>query len=49
LLEQLFLEGALTLVGASNCDLAAAKKMLDGINDLNKVAVDYTSLIDEPL
>jgi hypothetical protein len=49
LLEQLFLEGALTLVGASNCDLAAAKKMLEGINDLNKVAVDYTSLIDEPL
>lgn len=49
LLEQLFLEGALTLVGASNCDLAAAKKMLDGINDLNKVAVDYTSLVDEQL
>jgi hypothetical protein len=49
LLEQLFLEGALTLVGASNCDLAAAKKMLEGINDMNKVAVDYTSLIDEPL
>jgi hypothetical protein len=23
--------------------------MLDGVNDLNKVAVDYTSLIDEPL
>jgi hypothetical protein len=49
LLEQLFLEGALTLVGASNGDLAAAKKMLDGINNMNKVAVDYTSLIDEPL
>jgi hypothetical protein len=49
LLEQLFLEGALTLVGASNCDLAAAKKMLIGINDLNKVAVDYTSLVDEQL
>jgi hypothetical protein len=49
LLEQLFLEGALTLVSASNCDLAAAKKMLEGINDMNKVAVDYTSIIDEPL
>jgi hypothetical protein len=47
LLEQLFLEGALTLVGASNCDLAAAKKMVIGINELNKVALDYTSLIDE--
>ena len=49
LLEQLFLEGALSLVGAANCDLAAARKMLAGINELNKVALDYTSLIDEPL
>jgi hypothetical protein len=49
LLEQLFLEGALSLVGASNCDLAAAKKMVTGVNELNKVALDYTPLIDEPL
>src|SRR6185436_13221071 len=49
LLEQLFLEGALSLVGASNGDLAAAKNMLVGINELNKVALDYTSLIDEPV
>jgi len=49
LLEQLFLEGVLSLVGAANCDLAAAKKMLVGVNDLNKVALDHTALIDEPL
>ncbi|MEW6306283.1 MAG: DUF5682 family protein [Verrucomicrobiota bacterium] len=49
LLEQLFLEGALTLVGAANCDLAAARKMVVGMNELNKVALDYTTLIDEPL
>jgi hypothetical protein len=49
LLEQLFLEGALALVGAANCDLAAAKKMLVGVNELNKIALDYTALIDEPL
>jgi hypothetical protein len=49
LLEQLFLEGALSLVGASNCDLAAAKNMVVGMNELNKVALDYTALIDEPL
>ncbi|MDR3459235.1 MAG: DUF5682 family protein [Verrucomicrobiae bacterium] len=49
LLEQLFLEGALSLVGAASCDLAAAKKMVAGINELNKVALDYTALIDEPL
>jgi hypothetical protein len=49
LLEQMFLEGALALVGAANCDLAAAKTMLVGMNELNKVALDYTSLIDEPM
>ena len=49
LLEQLFLEGALSLVGGSNCDLAAAKNMVVGMNELNKVALDYTTLIDEPL
>lgn len=49
LLQQLFLEGALSLVGAANCDLAGAKKMVVGMNELNKVALDYTSLIDEPL
>ena len=43
LLEQLFLEGALSLMGAANCDLAAAKKMVAGMNELNKVALDYTS------
>jgi hypothetical protein len=49
LLEQLFLEAALALVGVANCDQAAARKMLVAINELNKVALDYTSLIDEPL
>lgn len=49
LLEQLFLEGALSLVNAANCDLPAAKKMLIAINELNKVALDYTAVIDEPL
>jgi len=49
LLEQLFLEGALSLVGAANCDLASARKMVEGMNELNKVALDYTALIDEPL
>jgi len=49
LLQQLFLEGALSLIGAANCDLAAAKAMVGGINELNKVALDYTALIDEPL
>jgi hypothetical protein len=49
LLQQLFLEGALTLVGAANCDLATAKHLLTAIEELNKVALDYTSLVDEAL
>src|ERR1043165_4223968 len=49
LLEQLFTEGALTLFSASNCDLAAAKNMVAGMNELNKVGLDYTALINEPL
>lgn len=49
LLEQLFLEGTLALMGAAHCDLAAARKMLAAINELNRVALDYTTLIDEPL
>ena len=49
LLAQLFLEGTLSMVGAANCDLAAAKAMVTGINELNKVALDYTVLVDEPL
>jgi len=49
LLQQLFLEGALALVGAANCDRSSAKKVVGGMNELNKVALDYTSLIDEAL
>lgn len=47
LLEQLFLEGTLTLLGAANCDLPTAKKMLQAINELNRVSLDYTELVDE--
>lgn len=47
LLQQLFLEGSLVLVNSAGCDLAAAKSILSGMNDLNKVALDYTELVDE--
>lgn len=49
LLEQLFLEGTLSMVGAANCDLASAKKMIVGMNELNQVALDYATWIDEAL
>jgi hypothetical protein len=43
------MEGVLSLVGASNCDQAAAINMVVGLNEMNRVALDYTTLIDEPL
>lgn len=49
LLEQMFLEGTLALLGAANCDAAGARKMAAGLKELNQVALDYTALIDEPL
>ncbi|MBN8246067.1 MAG: hypothetical protein J0L84_01340 [Verrucomicrobia bacterium] len=49
LLEQLFLEAALALGSASTCDAAAARPVLEGVNDLNRVALDHTGLIDEAL
>ena len=41
--------GAAQIVGASTCDAAAARKMVVGLNELNRVALDHTNLIDEPL
>jgi len=49
LLEQLFLGGALSMVGAARCDLAAAKTMAGAMAELNRVALDHAGLVDEPL
>ena len=50
LLEQLFLEGALALVGRGELRPCRRQEHAHrASNELNKVALDYTSLIDEPL
>ncbi len=49
LLEQLFTEGALLLVGASGCDATAAKTVAAGMDDLDRVSLDYAALVDETL
>lgn len=49
LLEQLFLEGALLFVSSANCDAAAAKNIATGMDDLDRVSLDYASLVDEKL
>ncbi|MCA9270210.1 MAG: hypothetical protein KDA41_17130, partial [Planctomycetales bacterium] len=49
LIEDLFVQGALALPGAANCDNDAAKKMLVAMNELNKVSLEFHDRIDEPL
>jgi hypothetical protein len=49
LVEELFVQGALALLGAANCDNQAAKKMLVGIDELNNVCLDYHERVDEKL
>lgn len=47
LIEELFVQGSLALLGAASCDNQAAKGMLVGIDELNKVALDYHDRVDE--
>lgn len=49
LVEELFVQGSLALFGAANCDPDAAKKMLVGIDELNKVGLEFHDAVDEPL
>lgn len=49
LVEALFVQGALALWGAANCDLAAAKLGMVGMDELNKVSLEYHERIDEEL
>jgi hypothetical protein len=49
LVEQLFVEGALALFAAASCDNAAAKALLIGIDELNKVCLEFHDRVDEPL
>ncbi len=49
LLEELFIQGSLALIPSSNCDAAAAKTNVTGIDQLNRVSQDWHELIDESL
>jgi len=47
LLAQVFLRGALLLVGAAGCDAAAATELLTAMHQLNRVALDHDQTVDE--
>jgi Family of unknown function (DUF5682) len=49
LVETLFVQGSLALHAAANCDNAAAATLLVSLDQMNKVALEYTERIDEPL
>ncbi len=49
LIEELFVQGALALSSSATCDDEAAKSMLAGINELNKVGLEFHDRVDEQL
>ncbi len=49
LMEELFVQGCLALQEASNCDSAAAKEMALAIDRMNRVALEFSDRVDEPL
>ena len=49
LLEELFVQGALSLHAAANCDNDAATKMFISIDEMNKIALEHADHVDEPL
>lgn len=49
LIEELFVQGALALHAASNCDNEQALSMLTAINEMNGLALEHADRVDEPL
>lgn len=49
LIETLFVQGALALFVASNCDDGAAKEVLAAIDELNRVGLEFHDRVQEPL
>lgn len=49
LVEELFVEGALSLVAAANCDNQAAAGLLTAIDQLNQVSLEHHDRVDEQL
>ncbi len=49
LLEKLFVEAALALLAAASCDDRAVKPMMQAIDELNKVGLEFHDRLEEPL
>jgi hypothetical protein len=49
LLEELFVEATLALFAAANCDDRAVKPLLQAIDELNKVGLEFHDHLEEPL
>lgn len=49
LIEELFVQGALSLQSSAGCDDQAAKVMLIALDELNAVAHEFSDRVDEPL
>ncbi|QDS90328.1 hypothetical protein EC9_45360 [Rosistilla ulvae] len=49
LIETLFVQGALALMSVANCDNDAARDLIASIDALNRVALEFHDLVDEPL
>ena len=49
LIEDLFVQGALSLFATANCDAEAAKAAMIGMDELNRVSLEYHERVDEEL
>jgi hypothetical protein len=49
LVEELFVQSALALFGAANCDAAAANEMLVAVDELNRTCLEFHAQVDERL
>lgn len=49
LLEELFVQATLALFAASACDDKAAKAMMQAIDELNKVGLEFHDRVEEPM
>jgi hypothetical protein len=49
LMEELFVQGALALHGAANCDNAAAQDLLVSIDEMNRVSLEHHERVEEEL
>jgi hypothetical protein len=49
LIQDLFVQGCLTLFDAANCDNDAAKPLMVAMDELNRVAFEFHEMVDETL